>query len=79
MSATGPLDSQTTKSTTAACPAGKGLLAAGFDLESSLGQVFLRSSGADGLLTQATASGTEDANGLAIDWTVTAYGVCASP
>jgi hypothetical protein len=52
---------------------------AGFELSSSLGQVFPLSLSPDNLLTQATASGSEDATGNAIDWSVTAYGVCALP
>ena len=79
VSATSVSDSASTKSATAPCPAGKGLLSTGFETGSSLGQVFLRSLGPDALLSQATAAGSEDATGNAIDWTVTAYGVCALP
>lgn len=80
ISATSASDSATTKSASAACPPGTGLLSTGFDLESSLGQVFLRGLSTDELLlSQATVTGTEDATGNAIDWTVTAYGVCAQP
>jgi hypothetical protein len=79
VSATSASDSASTKSVTASCPAGKSLLSTGFDLESSLGQVSLLSLGPNALLSQATAAGSEDATGNAIDWTVIAYGVCALP
>ena len=79
VSATSVSDSASSKSATATCPAGKSLLSTGFDVESSLGQVFLRSVGPNALLSQATATGTEDATGNAIDWTVTASGFCALP
>jgi len=41
--------------------------------------VLLRSLSPDNLLTQATASGLEDVTGNAFNWSVTAYGICASP
>jgi hypothetical protein len=79
VTATSVSDSASTKSVTVGCPPGKSLLSTGFDLESSLGQVFLRSLGPNALLSQATAAGSEDATGNAINWTVVAHGVCALP
>jgi hypothetical protein len=79
VSSTSALDSSTPKAATASCPTGKNLLSAAFDLNTFNGQVLLGSLSPDNLLTQATASGLEDANGNPVSWSVTTYGICASP
>ena len=79
VSATSALDSETTKGATASCPAGKNLLSAAYDLNTFNGQILLGSLSPDNLLTQATASGREDVTGNPVNWSVTAYGICASP
>ena len=79
VSGTSALDSETTKAASAICPAGKNLLSAAFDINTFNGEVLLRSLSPDNLLTQATASGLEDVTGNAFNWSVTAYGICASP
>jgi hypothetical protein len=55
------------------------MLSASFDLNTFNGQVLLWSVGPDNQLTQATASGREDVTGNPANWSVTAYGICASP
>jgi hypothetical protein len=79
VTATSALDSAATKGATAFCPAGKNMLSAAFDLNTFNGQVLLWSVTTNDLLTQATASGREDATGNTANWSVTAYGICASP
>jgi hypothetical protein len=79
VSSSSALDSATTKAATAFCPAGKNILSAAFDLNTFNGQVLLWSVGPDNQLTQATASGREDMTGNPGNWSVTAYGICASP
>jgi hypothetical protein len=79
VSSNSALDSKTTKAATAFCPAGKNMLSASFDLNTFNGQVLLWSVGPDNQLTQATASGREDVTGNPANWSVTAYGICASP
>jgi len=79
VSSTSTLDSLATKGATAFCPAPKNVLSTAFEINSPNGQVQLRYVGPDNLLTQATATGTEDATGNTSNWSVTAYGICASP
>jgi hypothetical protein len=79
VSASSALDSTTPKAAGAACPAGKTLLSAAYDLNTLNGQVLLGSLSPTSLLTEAVASGIEDATGNAAAWSVTAYGICALP
>jgi hypothetical protein len=79
VSSSSALDSETTKAATATCPAGKNLLSAAFDLNTFTGQVLLASVSPDNQLTQATVGGREDVTGNPGNWSVTAYGICASP
>jgi hypothetical protein len=78
VSSTGALDSETTKGATANCPAGKNVLSSGYDLNTFNGEILLGSLSPSNLLTQATASGIEDATGNPFNWSVTAYAICAS-
>jgi hypothetical protein len=79
VSSSSALDSASTKAATATCPTGKNLLSAAFDLNTFTGQVLLWSLSPDNQLTAATASGREDVTGNPGNWSVTAYGICASP
>jgi hypothetical protein len=79
VSGSSALDSTTPKAAAAVCPAGKTLLSAAYDLNTFNGQVLLGSLSPTNLLTQAIASGIEDANGNPANWSVTAYGICALP
>jgi hypothetical protein len=79
VSSNSALDSNTPKGATAPCPAGKTLLSAAFDINTFNGQILLGSLSPDNLLTQATASAHEDVTGNPVNWSVTAYGICASP
>jgi hypothetical protein len=79
VSSASALDSASTKAATATCPTGKNLLSAAFDLNTFNGQVLLGSLSPDDQLTAATASGREDVTGNPVNWSVTAYGICASP
>jgi hypothetical protein len=79
VSAVSALDSTTPKAALASCPAGKTLLSAAYDLNTFNGQVLLGSLSPTNTLTDALASGIEDANGNPAPWSVTAYGICALP
>jgi hypothetical protein len=79
VSSSSTLDSNTPKGATASCPTGKTLLSAGFDLNTFNGEILLGSLSPDNMLTQATASGIEDVTGNPFNWSVTSYGICATP
>ncbi len=65
------------KSATATCPAGKRVVGAGADVNSFNGQVFLDDLRPNAALTSVTANGVEDETGNPINWSITAYAVCA--
>jgi hypothetical protein len=67
------------KNVTAPCPAGKRVVGAGGELTNGAGQVVLDDVAPNAALTGVTATGVEDENGYASNWTVTAYAVCANP
>jgi len=65
------------KGVTASCPAGKRVLGAGGDINTSNGQVLL-----DGLRPNSSSvalNALEDETGNAANWSLTAYAICANP
>jgi hypothetical protein len=78
VSATSPLNSNN-KQVTATCPAGKRVLGAGADINSFNGQVILDDLRPNAALTSVTANALEDETGNPINWSLTAYAVCANP
>jgi hypothetical protein len=80
VSATGAAGSEAFQFESARCPAGKLAVGAGGRINSGEGQVAL-STRAEGssLSTRTTAAGTEDPDGFAGTWSVTAFAVCVTP
>ena len=65
------------KSVSASCPAGKRVLGAGGDINTSNGQILL-----DGLVpnnTSVALNAREDETGNTANWSLTAYAICANP
>lgn len=67
------------KQVTAACPAGKRVLTAGWSLAGSDGEVFLNQVAQAADLGQVSVTGMEDQDGFADTWRLTTYAVCADP
>jgi hypothetical protein len=71
--------SSSNKTITAVCPAGKKLLGAGGEITNGSGQVVLDDLRPRSDLTGVLATGLEDGDGYAANWSVTAFAVCATP
>jgi hypothetical protein len=67
------------KTVSARCPAGKNLLGTGAEITGGGGQVVLDDILPNAALTSVLATGVEDQNGFAGDWSVTSYAICANP
>jgi hypothetical protein len=78
VSAASGLDSSP-KSVTVSCPTGKNLLGMGYDTNTFNGEVLIDSFRPNEALTSVTLSAVEDVDGNAFNWSLTAYGICASP
>src|SRR5262245_39968311 len=78
ISSTSPINSSN-KSATATCPGGKRVVGAAGQLTGVFGDVTLGLVRPNSALTSVTAQGREDENGTVLNWTVTAYAVCADP
>jgi hypothetical protein len=72
-------DSDFSASLPATCPSGKNLVGTGGEIVGGLGQVVLDDLRPNAALTNVTITGFEDENGLASDWSLRAYAICASP
>jgi hypothetical protein len=79
VAATSALNSSSTKSATATCPAGKRVLGTGADINTLNRQVTLDDLRPNAALTAVTANALEDETGNSANWSVTAYAVCANP
>jgi len=66
------------KSVTATCPTGKRVLGTGGELAGADGRVVLDGIVPDGELRSVTANGVKDETGVAGEWSVTAYAICAT-
>jgi hypothetical protein len=78
VSAVSALDSSP-KNVTVSCPTGKNLLGMGYDTNTFNGEVLIDSFRPNEALTSVTVSAIEDVDGNAFNWSLTAYGICASP
>ena len=67
------------KSITATCPAGKRVLGAGGDINTSNGQILLDGLRPNSTLTNVTLNAREDETGNTANWSLTAYAICANP
>jgi hypothetical protein len=72
-------NSNSFKSATASCPAGKQLISVGARTTNGGGDVVLDDLRPNAALTSATITGYEDEAGFAGNWSLWAYGVCANP
>jgi hypothetical protein len=74
-------DSSTSKTVAASCPAGKRVLGGGGDVTGGGGQVGLEQLQPDQTATddRFVVGASEDETGLAGDWQLTAYALCADP
>jgi len=63
----------------ATCPSGKNLLGTGADISSGLGQVALDDVRPSAALTSTTVTALEDETGLATDWNLIPFSICANP
>jgi hypothetical protein len=77
VSAKGALGSSAFQVQGVSCPAGKSALGVGGRINGGAGQVSLNTQGENGSLRVA-ASGLEDLDGFANNWSVTVFGVCAT-
>jgi hypothetical protein len=66
-------------SVTATCPSGKNLLGTGADISLGLGQVALDDVRPNAALTSTTVTAFEDETGLATNWNLIAFSICANP
>jgi hypothetical protein len=66
------------KQVRATCPAGKKLLAAGWNTQGA-GQVYVNQIAPSPGLTDVAVTGMEDPDGYAGDWRLTTYAVCSDP
>jgi hypothetical protein len=79
VSATSAASSPAFQSLSASCPNGKFALGGGGKVNGGNGQVDLSTLAEGGVVSsRTTAAGTEDANGFAGNWSVTAFAVCAN-
>jgi hypothetical protein len=76
---TSSADNSVDKQVTATCPAGRRLLTAGWHLLDSGGEVFLNQVAQSAALDRVSVTGMEDQDGLAGDWRLATYAVCADP
>jgi hypothetical protein len=75
--ATGPAGSSQFQVQGVDCPAGKFTLGTGGRINNGAGQVSLNTQGLNGA-QRVAASGLEDLDGFAANWSVTAFGVCVT-
>jgi len=76
--ATSVSNSSFTKSVTATCPAGKLVVGTGGEITGGLGRVVIDEIRPSSTLNSVLVTGYEDVNGTGINWTVTAYAICAT-
>jgi hypothetical protein len=76
---TSPSSSQSWRSATATCPAGKKVISAGAEVANGGGNVVLQLIVPDNGLGHITTNAYEDENGYNSSWQLTAYAVCANP
>lgn len=79
VAAASPLESDEISRVTATCPAGKNLLGTGASISGGLGRVLLDDIRPNVALTSVTVTAIEGEAGIASNWNVTAYAICANP
>jgi hypothetical protein len=78
VSATSLPDSDEIAAVTASCPAAKHLVGTGARVNNGAGQVVIDDLRPNASLTSVTVTGIEDETGWPLDWSLTAYAICAS-
>lgn len=76
---TSSVENSGNKQVTATCPPGTRLLTAGWHLLDTAGEVFVNQIAQAPGLDRVSVTGMEDQDGLATDWRLATYAVCADP